>query len=250
MSPQRGLDSPWEKDLDQLLTEEHKNTILAPIPANDVQNRAQIPKSSRTHLLDLPRELRDMIWSYTIVPCVAIKPVDMRHRLEKNRRRPRQLLDVHLLCVNAQILEEANLALLRDSKIKLTSSGSVPIDTPSNGEAACRLKFILRNARDIVIKIPSVDPHAWWIEALGQRENLLQVWIKFTDWSGRFCELWINDREKAQDRLRVLTAIKTRHRSSVLFWAQPRLSDGRREMLEDEVVDFIIDEIEPSMTRE
>lgn len=192
---------------------------------------AQATSTSKSSLgfFDLPRELRDKIYSLVLAseegdramlePITEVQADELRVREERRlqygslkrcpcgsyhkpkRPLPRKALDMSLFLANRQAWTEGNEVLLRESLIKFT--GEIDRPLPSLRR---RYKTILQQARHIHLTIDTVDRQAWWLKILQARTNIRSLDIVIRD--GDFGHKWVQYEKKARDDLRALAKVE------------------------------------------
>jgi hypothetical protein len=193
-------------------------TMYSVITHNKREPITSSTSSSSTSLLDMPRELRDMIYGHVFTSNTWLRPIasktprqKAREAFSRNRRhRSETMLDCGLLCTNKQIYAEANQALIESNKIYIED-----IPGRQNKAVAQRLVQILQIAKVLRYKVNLLNPDIHRLKVVAAKKNLkvLEVVLE-NEW---FLWEWQRDEEKAKKKLALLREIKPRNSAAVML---------------------------------
>ena len=186
---------------------------ILPGPPAPEPHRASVP-SNGIQLMDLPREIRAMIFGYAREP----PSVPLRERTASGPYRfpfldstpsynfP-SLFDCGLLGVNRQIRQEAYGVLLRTMVTDYCYLSRQVMDAASRDPALkARLTYILERAKDLRIDVPHVNRFAWYMRILESRTDLECVHFHIHDFNFTLMKRWDRNEAATKEELKVWLA--------------------------------------------
>jgi hypothetical protein len=243
-----------------------KHATISSNTSRKGRTRPKFSPSTGVQLLDLPREIRDMIWEFAVTSDTSITPVDDSEYEETIEdvavHEPMQyngLVDCRFLSTNKQMLIEASCALVRNNKVRLQLGMTTP-----KAHLKRRLTYILQHATFLRLEIPLVNRQAWYLGILTGRKDIDTLVIAVKDRGGDFVFRWDEededeedeDEEDAKEDLRVFGAIKVREKAEMSYkseWGHDIGGYWRGEYrgwaedIDAEVQDFLDVEVVPMM---
>ena len=179
---------------------------------------AERPSEGR-QLLELPREIRDMIWGFVVQSCTQWNrglpgtmpmPTDewsakrLRDTSIKRLRGDPIMFDNSLLRVNNQIYNEATQAILRVNTIRISDATIRGGLATRDAMVKRRLEYILTRAKTLDVELYSPNRFvwtSWYIRILTSRTNLDRLFVSLADRMSEFVTRWISDEASAKKEL-------------------------------------------------